>query len=53
MEFVRKNQIKESKNNDTCSVFEYPMEDKDIDGALVNINGVTINMSISFFQRRI
>lgn len=39
MEFINKNQARELKHSDICSAYEYSMEDKDIDGALIELNG--------------
>lgn len=39
MKIIRKNQTKEFKNSDQCMGVEYPLDDKDINGATAKING--------------
>jgi mannose-6-phosphate isomerase-like protein (cupin superfamily) len=39
MKIVKKNETKEFKNSDQCIVTEYPLNDKDINGAIAKING--------------
>jgi len=39
MKVTHKNQTKEHKNSDVCVAIEYPMGDKDINGAVVKLNG--------------
>ena len=39
MKVVYKNQAKEFKNSDVCTAIEYPMEDKDINGAVIELTG--------------
>lgn len=39
MEIIHKNQTQKVKNSDNCLATEYPMADKDIDGAVVEITG--------------
>lgn len=39
MKIIRKNQAKVYKNSDVCVAIEYPLGDKDINGAVVEMNG--------------
>lgn len=39
MEIAKKEQRKEFKNSDCCTAFEYPMEDRDINGAVIELSG--------------
>ena len=39
MKIVRKNETKEFKNSDQCTVIEYPLNDKDINGGVGKITG--------------
>jgi len=39
MKIVRKNQTKEFKNSDFFTAIEFPLGDKDMNGAVVKING--------------
>lgn len=39
MKIVRKNQTKKFKNSDVCVATEYPLGDKDINGAVIKLNG--------------
>ena len=39
MEIIRKNQAEKIKNNDVSDAFEYPSDDKDINGAVIELNG--------------
>src|SRR3989304_8555052 len=39
MKIVRKNETKEFKNSDQCVAIEYPLGDKDINGAVIKLNG--------------
>lgn len=39
MKIVRKHQAKEFKNSDACIAYEYELEDKDINGALIKLDG--------------
>ena len=39
MKIVRKNETKEFKNSDQCTAIEYPLGDKDINGAVIKLNG--------------
>ena len=39
MKLIRKNQTKEFKNSDQCLAIEYPLGDKDINGAVIKLNG--------------
>ena len=39
MQIVRKTDTKEFQNSKTCTVFEYPLEENDINGAVVNLSG--------------
>jgi len=39
MKTVRKNEAKSFKNNAVCTAIEYPMEDKDINGAVIELSG--------------
>lgn len=39
MKIVHKNETKEFKNSDQCIAIEYPMGDKDINGAIGKISG--------------
>jgi mannose-6-phosphate isomerase-like protein (cupin superfamily) len=39
MHIVHKAQTQKHSNNENCVVFEYPMDDKDINGAVAEITG--------------
>lgn len=39
MKIIRKNETKEFKNSDQCVAIEYPLGDKDINGAVIKLNG--------------
>jgi len=39
MKIVRANQTKEFKNSEACTAIEYPLGDKDINGAVIKLNG--------------
>ena len=39
MKVVRKDQTKEFKNSDVCTATEYPLGDKDINGAVIELTG--------------
>lgn len=39
MKIIHKNQTKIFKNSDACTATEYPMEDKDINGAVIELKG--------------
>ena len=39
MQIVKKSQRKEFKNSEYCIAFEYPINDKDINGAIIKLNG--------------
>ena len=39
MKLVKKNETKEFKNSDQCLAIEYPLGDKDINGAVAKITG--------------
>lgn len=39
MKFISKNQAEKFKNSEVCTVFEYHMGDKDINGAVVKLTG--------------
>lgn len=39
MKVVYKHQTKEFKNSEVCTAIEYPFEDKDINGAVIKLNG--------------
>lgn len=39
MKFISKNQTKIFKNSDACTAIEYPVDDKDINGAVIELNG--------------
>ena len=39
MKIIRKEETKKFKNSEVCTAIEYPMEDKDINGAVVEIAG--------------
>lgn len=39
MKFLRKNQTKIFKNSEACTAIEYPLGDKDINGAVIELNG--------------
>lgn len=39
MKIVYKNQAKSFKNSDVCTAIEYPLEDKDINGAIIELKG--------------
>ena len=36
---IRKNETKSFKRSDKCISIEYPLEDKDIDGTVIKLNG--------------
>ena len=39
MKIVYKNQTKKFQNSEVCAAFEYPMDDKDINGAVIELSG--------------
>lgn len=39
MEITRKEETKKFKNSEVCTAIEYPMDDKDINGAVIELNG--------------
>ncbi len=39
MKIIRKNQTKIFKNSEACTAIEYPLGDKDINGAVIELNG--------------
>jgi len=39
MKIIRKNETKSFKNSDKCIALEYPLGDKDINGAIIKLNG--------------
>ena len=39
MKIVNKNQVEVFKNSDVCTAIEYPLEDKDINGAIIELSG--------------
>ena len=39
MKIIRKNETKSFKNSDKCIAIEYPLGDKDINGAIIKLNG--------------
>jgi mannose-6-phosphate isomerase-like protein (cupin superfamily) len=39
MKIIHKNETKIFKNNDVCTAIEYPLGDKDINGAIIELNG--------------
>jgi len=39
MKIVKKGQAKEYKNSRVCTAVEYPFQDKDINGAVIKLNG--------------
>ncbi|MFH0942794.1 MAG: cupin domain-containing protein [Candidatus Beckwithbacteria bacterium] len=39
MKIIHKNQTKEFNNSDQCLAIEYPLGDKDINGAVIKLNG--------------
>ena len=39
MKIIHKNQTKIFKNSEACAAIEYPLGDKDINGAVIEING--------------
>lgn len=39
MKITRKKETKEFKNSEACTAIEYPMDDKDINGAVIELNG--------------
>ncbi len=39
MKIVRKNEAKKFKNGEACTAIEYPMGDKDINGAVIELSG--------------
>ena len=39
MKIIHKNQTEKFKNSDVCTAIEYPLGDKDINGAIVELSG--------------
>ena len=39
MKIIHKNQTEVFKNSDVCTAIEYPLNDKDINGAVIKLNG--------------
>ncbi|NOQ68241.1 cupin domain-containing protein [Patescibacteria group bacterium] len=39
MKIIKKNQAEVHKNSDACVAIEYPLDDKDINGAVIELNG--------------
>ncbi len=39
MKIIHKNQTKIFKNSEACTAIEYPLGDKDINGAVIELNG--------------
>jgi hypothetical protein len=39
MKLITKEQTKEYKNSHACTAIEYPLDDKDINGAVINLSG--------------
>ena len=39
MKVIHKNQTKRFKNSDVCTAIEYPLGDKDINGAIIKLKG--------------
>ncbi len=39
MKIVRKNETKSFKNSEVCTAIEYPIDDKDINGAVIELSG--------------
>ena len=39
MKFVQKSQRQAFKNSDACTAYEYPFEDRDINGAVIELDG--------------
>lgn len=39
MKIIPKNQAKEFKNSDACIAYEYPLGEKDINGAVIKLSG--------------
>lgn len=39
MKVIRKDQTKTFKNSDACTAIEYPLEDKDVNGAIIELSG--------------
>ena len=39
MKVVSRKQTKEFKNNEVCTAVEYPLNDKDINGTIIKLNG--------------
>ena len=39
MKIVKKGQAEVHKNSDACTAVEYPLDDKDINGAVIELNG--------------
>jgi mannose-6-phosphate isomerase-like protein (cupin superfamily) len=39
MKLVKSSQTQEFKNSDACTAFEYPLGDKDINGAVIKLDG--------------
>ena len=39
MKIVHKDQVKTFKNSEFCTALEYPMDDKDINGAIIKLDG--------------
>lgn len=39
MKVIERNQTKEFRNSEVCTAIEYPLGDKDINGAVIKLNG--------------
>lgn len=39
MKIIHKNQTNLFKNSSTCNAIEYPLEDKDVNGTIIELNG--------------
>jgi mannose-6-phosphate isomerase-like protein (cupin superfamily) len=39
MKIIKKNQTQKFQNNPQCTAYEYPMEDPDINGAVIHMTG--------------
>lgn len=39
MKIIKKDQTKKYKNSDVCVITEYPLQDKEINGAVIKLNG--------------
>ncbi len=39
MKIIKKNQAKAYKNSEVCTAIEYPLGDKDINGAIIKLSG--------------